>query len=87
MGNTTKFGSECITWDKRQVNDGALCKQESPRQGPSGFSAIVDAWAVSANDWFSRAGETLSGHSKSIVLSLVDLLPMKQASRPAKALR
>jgi hypothetical protein len=86
MGNTTKFGAECITWDKRQVNDGTLCKQESPRQGPSGFSAIVDEWAASANDWFTRAGETLSGHSKSIVLSLVDLLPMKQASPFSTAL-
>ena len=86
MGNATKLGSECMTWAKRRVNDGTLCLQESPRQGPTGVSAEIDSWSASAIDWFSRTGETLSGHSKSFLLTLIDLLPMKQASPFSTAL-
>lgn len=30
--------------------------------------------------WFNRVGETFSGHAKSVLLSLLDWLPFKQAS-------
>jgi hypothetical protein len=98
MARGKKPGPEGIHMDKRHVNDGTLCRQESPRPGPIGISSphhqnwmstwqgAVTGWSRAVDDWFDQTGDTASGHAKSVLLSLFDWLPFKQASPFSTAL-
>jgi hypothetical protein len=52
----------------------------------STWQGAVSGWSSAVGGWFDRAGETVSGHAKSVLLSLVDWLPFKQASPFSTAL-
>ena len=98
MASGEKPGPEGIHKDKPHINDGTLCRQKSPRPGPIGITSPhaqnwrsnwkseVSEWSSAVGDWFNRTGETVSGYGKSVLLSLVDWLPFKQASPFSTAL-
>ena len=98
MASGRKPGSEGIHRGPQQIDDGTLCRRESPRPGPIGITAAsgqdwmstwrgtISEWSSAADDWFGRAGKTASGHAKSALLTLVDWLPFKQASPISTAL-
>ncbi len=50
------------------------------------FRKDVGAWSEAAGRWADRVGETVAGHSKSVLLTIVDCVPFKQASPIATAL-
>ncbi len=47
--------------------------------------APVSAW-TKISDWFSQTGRAASGYSKSVLLSMIDMLPIKQPSPLSTAL-
>jgi hypothetical protein len=73
------------------VKDGTLCKQPSATPGPSGLGSSIwsgfsvawstaGGWIDSAVETAGRAGRFMSGQSKSLLLALLDQLPVKQDS-------
>ena len=98
MGHGKRPGTEGHSRGGRKVNDGTLSKQPSATPVPtglgssfgwSGFSEAYDVasgWIDSATETASRAGQYMSGHSKSLLLTLLDQLPVKQDSPISTAL-
>jgi hypothetical protein len=92
-------GHECVTKGNRPVKDGTNCLQPAPRPGPlgqnwgsdllSGVSsarAAAGKWLDETGAWLGDKGSHIAGHSKSLLLTLLDLLPLKQASPFSTAL-
>jgi hypothetical protein len=46
----------------------------------------IGGWSWAAGEWFHRVSDTISGHGKSVLLSLLDLVPFKKASPFSTAL-
>lgn len=93
MGAGRVPGPECSTRSTHRIDSGTLCRQASPRPGPltkdqgsrgwpqlTGLREMGAKWMDAAEGWIGRAGDTTLGHSKSLMLTLIDLLPVKQAS-------
>lgn len=92
MAAARKPGPECGGTQSTNIDDGTNCRQASPRPGPTGITlAGISCHAISAWDEtrksISKIGDQLSsltrvgvGHGKSVLLSIVDLLPIKQDS-------
>lgn len=91
-------GHECITRSQHRVKDGTLCLQPSPTPGPLGVGVgglwpdahharqVAGRWFDTASVWVGESGDSVLGHSKSLVLTLIDLLPLKLASPFSTAL-
>src|SRR5262249_619042 len=82
-------GPTCNTRTKRRNDPGTLCKQLSPIPGP--HSDAEEHWYDGAvrrmksagsyvADKGAAAGQYVSGHSKSLLLTIIDLFPFKQDS-------
>jgi hypothetical protein len=56
-----------------------------PKPAPS-LSLTVDRWSATANAWFDHQLETLESRAKSAALTVLDWLPIKQASPYSTAL-
>jgi hypothetical protein len=91
MGHGKKPGTECHSHGVRRVKDGTLCQQPSATPGPSGlgpsvWSGLSGAWETaggwidSAEEAAGRAGKYMSGHSRSLLLTLLDTLGLKEDS-------
>ena len=91
MGAGKKPGSECGHSNGQHINDGTLCRQASPSPISTGLASSwaqewssvqkdFDAYASAAGRWVDSAGEFVAGYSKSVLLTLVDCVPFKQAS-------
>jgi hypothetical protein len=91
MAAGRKPGTECSHARGQRLDDGTLCRQVSPSPIPMGLPASwatewssfrkdVDAYTSAAGRWVDRATELVAGHSKSVLLSLIDCVPFKQAS-------
>jgi hypothetical protein len=87
-------GTECAS-NGHGIDDGTLCRQASPPPIPLGsswarewssFRKELDGYASAAGRWVDRTGELVEGHSKSVLLTLVDCVPFKQASPVSTAL-
>lgn len=92
-------GHECgTTKGKRRIKDGTLCRQESPRPGPMGIEwggylpdfsdarKVVGEWTKAADQWVSEKTAAAAGQGKSILLTLLDVLPIKKSSPFSTAL-
>ena len=99
MSGGKRPGHECITRNKHRVKDGTLCMQPSPTPGPIGVAGgtslwpdarhareVAGRWFDATTAWVGETGDSVLGHSKSLVLTLIDLLPLKQASPFSTAL-
>src|SRR5919108_5333661 len=95
MSSGKRPGIECRTRGSRAVNDGTLCRQASAAPGTVGagwsfeWRDVSNAWD-STTKWVdetaSSAGRYLGGRTKSLLLSLLDTLPLKQESPVSTAL-
>jgi hypothetical protein len=98
MSGGARPGTLCVENSERRIDDGTSCRRESPRPGSIGlldavesrwtstWSKSVGEWSSAAGNWFDRTTETAGGHSKSVILTMVDLLPFKQESPFSTAL-
>ena len=81
------------------VRDGTSPLTAMPQPGPVGMDhssslwpstsrvgEIAGHWLDGASHWLGNAGDIAAGHSKSLLLTLFDLLPVKQASPFSTAL-
>jgi hypothetical protein len=91
MGAGRKPGSECGHSNGQLATDGTSCLQPSPSpvsirlasswaQQWTSFRRDLAGYASSAGRRVGRAGEFASGHSKSVLLTLIDCVPFKTAS-------
>ena len=98
MGHGKKPGPDGLHNERRHIRDGTLSRQESPRPGAIGIRSprrqgvisnqhgTAAGWSSEVEGWFDRAGESASGHAKSVLLSLLNLLPFKPDSPFSTAL-
>jgi hypothetical protein len=97
MAAGKKPGTECVSFQRRRIHDGTLCRQPSPspvstglasewERGWMSFRKDVGTWSSEAAEWADRATNVVAGHSKSVILSIVDCVPFKQSSPISTAL-
>ena len=95
MAGGTRPGTQCAENNRRGIEDGTLCRHASPPPGSTGladhdwvstFSKRASEFSSGVGAWFDRASETAGGHAKSVILSVVDLVPFKQNSPVSTAL-
>lgn len=99
MSSGKRPGHECASKDGQRLDDGTLCRQPSPRPGPlgvdwpDGFMSelshardVAGHWADAAGSWLDEAQGAVAGQAKSLLLTLIDLLPFKQSSPFSTAL-
>ena len=82
MGKSRGRKPECLTNDGPPIQDGTLCLQPSPGRASTG----ADHWYNSAANWMSDATDRLTGYSKSVLLTILDVLPLKEDSPFSTAL-
>ena len=98
MASGRRPGHECVSHGGDRVNDGTLCLQPSPQPGSLGMDPPTDTWLNASpvrqlartwsdtGKWFSDVGDRVAGHSKSLLLTIIDWLPLKQESPFSTAL-
>lgn len=99
MGAGRPPGPLCVTKRGSRIDEGTLCRQQSPTPGPLGIgpassllpdmshhSDTLSDWGRKAGKWVSDVGDSAAGHSKSLLLTVVDLLPLKEESPFSTAL-
>ena len=91
MGGNRKPGSLCVTTGRNAIDGGTLCRQQSQTPGSSGKEGggFLDVATEKLNWMGEKAkslGSTLSGHSKSALITIMDLVPLKPDSPYSTAL-
>ncbi len=93
MASGRKPGPECVYKDKQHIDDGTLCRQQSPQPGPINATPLLaqnwmSIWQGAVSGWSWSFGSSFNwfGHAESVLLSLLDWLPFKQSSPFSTAL-
>jgi len=95
MAGGARPGSQCAHGARTGIDDGTSCRQPSPRPGAvgiadKGWSSFlpkqVTELSTGVGAWVDRATSTAGGHARSVLLSIVDLLPVKPDSPFSTAL-
>ncbi|NJD06635.1 MAG: hypothetical protein FIA97_09075 [Methylococcaceae bacterium] len=97
MAGGGKPGTLCSHGSRSKLRDGTLCLQETPRPGPLGtrpapsgiladLRITASAWAATLGGGLDQLGRSAAGHSKSLLLTLLDALPFKPDSPVSTAL-
>ena len=93
MAPHNKPGPKCQTRGHDPVDRGTSCRQASPKPGPVGKDDSHHSWTEAiSSEWNSVVttvgswGHSAAGEGKSILLSIIDLLPAKPDSPYSTAL-
>jgi hypothetical protein len=98
MGHGRKPGSQTGHGRHQGLDDGTSARHASPQPGPTGMTTpdfdhvisnlggTLSEWSTSAGNWIHERSETVAAHTKSALLTLIDLAPVKTASPVSTAL-